>query len=230
MCLQKPQIKFFASPDLVLLMFQSCTLNDLAQFAHCSRVQRNQVRRYLVSQMCIALSRFFDRQQQDALFAMLDQSDAGIFGSVTAHITRPDVVLSTADAPRDVNITIAGGTGPAWHAFMMELGATACSSVPVRVPLMESLLRVTKYAVRSPKGARQYIYVSESRTASILVPLLSSEWTHQMTAVLGTKIVVVYPQLHAAGRTMPGFDVPTRGNWTRWGLRSALSIYLAEVA
>ncbi|KAJ7286221.1 hypothetical protein C8J57DRAFT_1496890 [Mycena rebaudengoi] len=218
MCLTRPYADIFAYGDIALLILELCPLADLTHLSHCGTKMRDLVRRRLLSHTRTTLADFLTIAQQHEMFDLLLQTYSGINGSVGGAIARPNYRVGTTDGPQDLNISVPLGRRDAWNAFWLQQGAAVGRARDVRVDLAETIQSVTVYEMPNPTGAMRNIVLTESRTASILQPLLSSQWTHQMTVFLGTKIVVVYPELLASGRSLPAYAErnPQQAGWTRF--------------
>ncbi|KAJ7209368.1 hypothetical protein C8J57DRAFT_1540383 [Mycena rebaudengoi] len=206
----------FAWPDIALMILEHCSLVDLVQISHCSRAQRNQVRRRILSHIRVTLLPFLTREQQNHLWLIIILTGSAITGSVGSAITRPDLVPSTEHPLTNFNVSVPRGALMQWTALMRQMGAAQGERVEVRLALAETVRSVTVFQVPNPQGRTYEFVVTEAAKESVLESLLSSEWTHQMLAVTATKIVVIYPQLHRNNRTLQGYVQRFRMLWPRF--------------
>ncbi|KAJ7207799.1 hypothetical protein C8J57DRAFT_1258001 [Mycena rebaudengoi] len=183
--------------------------------------QRDLVHARLLSHTTSVMCHFLTSEQQDAVFNLLRATSSAVTGSVSAAISRPQFVVGNRDLPRNLNISVPRGAGILWHNFLLLVGAEEGPPLQVRVSMSEAVQDVKQYTLRNMQvshtlrneqaillarqGIKRTIIVTQSHTSSVLAVALSSEWTHQMTLLLGTRVIVVYPQLLNSSRSLPGY-------------------------
>ncbi|KAJ6549353.1 hypothetical protein B0H10DRAFT_1969074 [Mycena sp. CBHHK59/15] len=204
---------FFIS-ELLCHIFGLCAIQDLVKFSHCSPVARDLVRQFLRDRIATFTRPFIPTSVMRSFGHVLHCTRAAVVASVASAVIRTDIKFADADLPSNINILIPRGSMWLWDVLLANMGKTMhiTRGTSEFLPRHADTVRVVRvYRIWLP-GVTREITISESRTASILAPLLASKYTGQMVAITSRHIISVYG-LAAMTTSMDGMGAPVHNGY-----------------
>ncbi|KAJ7603340.1 hypothetical protein DFH06DRAFT_1350286 [Mycena polygramma] len=173
---------------------------DLVTFSHTCVLAQKLVRERVIRRFIRFSCANFPTEHVAYLLNTIDVSGAAVVGSAALFTLANDWIHPQDDLPRDLNIITPRGTTSVWTAMFTGMATgtlTITRDSPPFLPRHSSTMnQVYLYHIWLTNTQSMSITVSESRTRSILGPLLSSEYTHQMVAVTSRYVVCAFPDTY----------------------------------
>ncbi|KAJ7430409.1 hypothetical protein B0H11DRAFT_2263412 [Mycena galericulata] len=183
------------SVEIMDLIFNMCSLTTLLSFASADQAARAVFLDYLASRTRKIMSQYLPLHASESFFALLQSTRAGMTGSVALILVCCDIVFTSSDVPRDLNLLVPLGTFDLWRNWLLRHGATRLPHDRIMARFKPALAQFAAFCLTAGQGRKIRFTVSESAKDSILFPLLHSELTSQMTVVTASNFLILYPKL-----------------------------------